>query len=689
MFSGLNLTAQTTVTIGSGSSSSSTRGPFQRSDTASSTVYSRFFHVYTAAELAAAGITSGVSIDEVKWELASSNVIIGSGNANIKIYVKNSTATSASADTWSNLISGATMVLDEDYNTTNNFPGANGWMGFDFTTPITYTGGALEIAVDWDCSQVSTPAFSGDGALKWRWESTSPDTLVVKKTSSSSPSSNISDHKTERANIQIVYSSAACAGPSAIHATPGDGSAQFTWVASTGATSYNWKVVAAGAGSSAMAVDSGSTSNTLDSSMTLGSMMAYDLYVEADCGSGGSGYTGPFSFFTQPASTTELTVGAGTSSSSTRGPFQRSDTNSTTVYSRFVHVYTAAELAAAGLTSGTDITSLNWELASSNQVIGMGNAELKVYIKNSTATAATADSWTNLISGSTMVVDYDFNTANNFPGANGWMPFYFSAPFTYTGGAIEIAVDWDCSQVSSPAFSGDGSLKWRWESTAPDDLVVKKTSSSSPSSTISDLRDERANIQFVFAGTTPSCDAPTGLSVTNIGDTTADLEWSSSANATSYFWKIVNAGAGSSATAVDSAMTVDTTASTNILMEGTSYDLFVQSDCGANGMSSWAGPFNFTTTSSIGLDKIEYLTNLSISPNPTQGVVRLDIELARNADVAIAVLSITGELLMEYPSVDVNTLQKELDLSMYDDGLYFILVSFDNQITTNKIILLK
>jgi hypothetical protein len=269
------------------------------------------------------------------------------------------------------------------------------------------------------------------------------------------------------------------------------------------------------------------------------------------------------------------------------------------------------------------------------------------------------------------------------------MPFYFSSPFTYTGGSIEIAVDWDCSQVSSPALSGDGSLKWRWESTAPDDLVVKKPSSSSPSSNISDLKNERANIQFVFAGSTPSCDSPTGLMVANIGDSTADLEWSSSANATSYLWKIVSAGAGSSGTAVDSATTTDTTASTNILMEGTSYDLFVQSDCGSNGMSSWAGPFNFTTTSSIGLDKIEYLTNLSISPNPTPGVVRLDIDLTRNANVAIAVLSITGELLMEYPSVDVNTLHKELDLSMYEDGLYFILVSFDNQITTNKIILLK
>lgn len=493
--------AQNTITIGTGTSSSSTRGPFQRSDTNSTTVYSRWVQIFTSSELSSAGLTNGAAITQLNWELASSDTIIGTGNASLKIYIKNSSATSATSNTWVNLISGSTLAMDTNYNTTNNFPGANGWMPFEFSSSFTYTGGAIEVAVDWDGSQLSTPSFSGDGSVKWRWSSTSPDSLVVKKTSSSSASSTISDYRTERANIQIVYNPAACDLPSALGANALSTSAYINWTASANATSYNWKVVASGAGSAAAAIDSGNTTSTIDTTSGLTAFTSYDLYVESECGtSPTSGFVGPFSFMTQPTTVTTTTIGVGTSSSSTRGPFQRADTNSSTVYSRWVQLYTAAELTAAGIVNGNEITALNWDLASSNIIIGSGNANLKVYIKNSTDTSASADSWTNLINGSSLFVNNDYNTTNNFPGANGWMPFNLNAPFTYTGGSIEIAVDWDCSQVSTPAFSGDGAIKWKWESTGTDTLVVKATSSSSTSTNLSDLKDERANIQFVYEG---------------------------------------------------------------------------------------------------------------------------------------------------------------------------------------------
>lgn len=588
------VSAQTTVTIGTGTSSSSTRGPFQRSETSSSTVYSRWVHTYTATELAAAGIPNGAAISQLNWELASSNVIIGSGNANLKVYIKNSTATSATADTWTNLTSGSTLAVDNDYNTSNNFPGSNGWMPFSFIAPFAYTGGAIEIAVDWDCSSVSTPAFSGDGALKWRWQTTAPDTLVVKKTSSSSPSTTISDLKDERANIQFVFTAVVCDIPTSLNAVTTTSTADLSWSISTNAASYDWRVVPVGAGVGATAIDSGTAITTFDMATGLSPLTSYDFFVEADCGTvGTSGFAGPYSFMTLPLVQDSVTIGVGTSSSSTRGPFQRSDTASSTVYSRFVHVYTATELAAAGITSGDSITALNWELASSNVIIGDGDANLKVYVKNSSATSATVDTWANLITGSSLLVNNDYNTANNFLGANGWMPFNFNAPFEYTGGSIEIAVDWDCSQVATPAFSGDGSLKWRWETTAPTNLVVKNTSSSGPSTNISNLSDERANIQLVYAITT--CAAPTGLTVDNIGTTTADLNWSGSLGSSSYDWKIVLAGAGSGATAVDFGNTVDTSATSTALAAGISYDLYVASDCGGIGASTFAGPITFTT----------------------------------------------------------------------------------------------
>ena len=280
-------------------------------------------------------------------------------------------------------------------------------------------------------------------------------------------------------------------------------SADLSWGSVTDAVSYNWKVVAEGAGSAAPAAASGSGSSTSATAIGLSSFTGYDLYVESNCGGGSlSGFEGPVSFFTLSTNTGNLQVGTGTSSSSSRGPIQRSDVNSSTVYTRWHHVYTEADLAAAGLECGASLTGLNWEKGNSNIIDQPGDATWKVYIKNSTSTTATVDSWDNLVAGSEQVVDRVFNIANNFPSSSGWMPFNFDAPYVYDGGALEISVDWDGSAIATPGvstgFNGNGAVTWRWESTAPEFLVAKRTASSSSPSTISDLKDERANIQFTF-----------------------------------------------------------------------------------------------------------------------------------------------------------------------------------------------
>ncbi|MEO0898134.1 MAG: T9SS type A sorting domain-containing protein [Bacteroidota bacterium] len=763
LFIGEGAFAQTTVQIGTGSSSSSTRGPFQRADTNSSTVFSRWIIYYTEAEMTAAGVPNGASISQLNWELASSNIIIGTGDATLKIYVNNTNDTAAVSDTWANHISGATQVVDDAYNTTNNFPGANGWMPFSFSSPFIYTGGTFKIAVDWDCSQVTTPAFNGNGAIKFRWESTAPNNYVVKKTSSSSPSSTISDLRDERANIQIVFNAAGCPQVSCLGATNvTSSSADLSWDAAMGASTYNWKIVEAGAGSGAAAVDTGSTANTSVSTSGLSALTSYDLFVETDCGGSTSGFAGPYTFMTKPNMSLVAQIGMGSSSSSTRGPFQRSDTNSSTVFSRFVQIYTSAELAAAGIANGSTITEVAWELASSNVVIGTGNANLKVYVKNSSATAAMADDWSNLISGSTLLVDRKFNTLFNFPGANGWMQFPFSAPFVYTGGAIEVAVDWDCSGVSVPAFSGDGSLKWRWESTAPDLLVVKKTSSSSPSSNISDTKDERANIQFTVVDTVqPECNMPGSVMVTNVTKTSAQFAWSDTTSAT-FEWLVVAAGEGVSGVAIDGGTTMNLVDSTTSLLVNTDYDMYVRSYCNmGSDTSEWSGPHNFLTscdTLDIGVTTVsdtsggglgsasivvaggtppytyswdgtlgsadstglvtgtynvtvldsngcgetvevmvgdvvgietEWLTKLRILPNPSSGLIQIDMEMEQTADITLSVYSIRGELIETLAPRKSLLISEKIDLTNYANGLYFVRISVDGQAVMKKVLLQK
>ena len=441
-----SILAQTTVEIGSGSSSSASRGPIQVAGGTSTTVATAFNQVYTATELAAAGLTAGAVINELRWELNSTNVIQGAGNASFKIYMKNSSATSATADTWENTISGSALVLDRTFNTTDNFPGATGYMPFPLTSSFSYTGGAIEIAVLWDMSGITadpaggTQAFnnpdgaSDPGSIKWRYSTTTGTNLVSKKTTSSSisSSSSLTLANQERANIEIVY---------------------------------------------------------------------------------------------VPSSVT-TTLGTSTSSSASRGPIQVPGGTSTTTITAFNQVYTAAELAAAGLVDGNTITELQWELNSTNVIQGAGNASFQIYMRNSSATSATADTWGNTISGSTLVLDRTFNTTDNFPGATGYMAFPLTTSFDYTGGALEIAVLWDMSGVTADPAGGTqafnnpdgasdpGTIKWRYSATTGTNLVSKKTGSSAitSGSSLTLANEERANMQIVYTTTSSTTTIGSGSS---------------------------------------------------------------------------------------------------------------------------------------------------------------------------------
>ncbi len=507
------MTASTKITtdaIGTGTSSSSSRGPIHQAGTGASTRYSRYFHVFTQEELFAAGLVAHGSITDLQWNLNSTDIITGAGDAPFKIYIKNSSATQATEDTWTNLTDGATLVLDKTFNEANNFPGVKGWMPFTFDTPFFYTGGSLEVAVEWDWDSV---AFTNDGAIKWYY-STFEEDVMVRALGSTGHSTNLTKSSTskQRANMQICYEPPSCAAPVGLSATNRTiNSADLGWDEVDGADSYTWKVVEAGAGVDATAVSTGTTASTSASTADLSCGTEYDLYVQADCGEGDeSAFSLPYSFATLPsAAENTITIGTGTSSSSSRGPIQQGGGTSSTRYSRFNQVFTQAELLDAGLTPNSLITELQWDLNSTDIIAGSGDAPFKVYIKNSMATEATPIAWEDLIAGLTPVVDKVFNTTNNFPGVKGWMPFSFNEPFMYTGGALEIAVEWDYGSISEPAFTGSdssnpngGSIKWRYSTFEHDAVVRSLGSGAYPTSnlsysTSSTLPTERANIQII------------------------------------------------------------------------------------------------------------------------------------------------------------------------------------------------
>ena len=101
-----------------------------------------------------------------------------------------------------------------------------------------------------------------------------------------------------------------------------------------------------------------------------------------------------------------------------------------------------------------------------------------------------------------------------------------------------------------------------------------------------------------------TCGVPTGLAVSNVTDSKADLAWVAPATvgtAGSYNWEIRSSGAGGSGTtglATSGQTTAPTVSVVNAsgLLPKTAYNLYVKTNCtGTAGPSLWAGPFSFIT----------------------------------------------------------------------------------------------
>src|SRR5690606_30686264 len=161
------------VTIGAGSvtgtttnSAANDAGPMYNTGGGSSFVYSKHHMVYTASELATAGIPSGVIITKIAWNKANTAAYSSGSAAIFDIYLKNSSATGVPSTPlpYTTAISGATQVYA---STTQSFPSTIGWVDFPLSTPFVYNGGALELTTNWDISAGGSTASGSTANFAW------------------------------------------------------------------------------------------------------------------------------------------------------------------------------------------------------------------------------------------------------------------------------------------------------------------------------------------------------------------------------------------------------------------------------------------------------------------------------------------------------------------------------------------
>jgi hypothetical protein len=101
-------------------------------------------------------------------------------------------------------------------------------------------------------------------------------------------------------------------------------------------------------------------------------------------------------------------------------------------------LYTQAELAAIGISAGDQITSLGWKKLTSASSQGYPAVRMRILMANSNISAPLDPNTTYADIEATHTEVYD-NEAYMLPATIGWINFELTAPFTYTGGTLEVA----------------------------------------------------------------------------------------------------------------------------------------------------------------------------------------------------------------------------------------------------------
>lgn len=114
-----------------------------------------------------------------------------------------------------------------------------------------------------------------------------------------------------------------------------------------------------------------------------------------------------------------------------------------------------------------------------------------------------------------------------------------------------------------------------------------------------------------LGGTADACTAPTALNASDITTTSADLSWAPSGDEEAWNIEYGEAGfvQGTGTTVASDSVVYNLTG----LTTGTTYEFYVQADCGTGSTSIWAGPYTFSTMNCEMAEKCAYPISMTDS----------------------------------------------------------------------------
>jgi len=88
----------------------------------------------------------------------------------------------------------------------------------------------------------------------------------------------------------------------------------------------------------------------------------------------------------------------------------------------------------------------------------------------------------------------------------------------------------------------------------------------------------------------------------------------------------------------------------------------------------------------IGIDESEILNHLSVAPNPTTGLITIDLDLVDLSEVQLSVIDITGkEVLNQNPGAFTSS-RFEVNLQAQPEGLYLLRFNINNEVVTRRVV---